>query len=770
MSSVPSIHKRTSFLERSRINQILTEAIESPIVVLCAGGGYGKTHAVDVFLKQNSSVSVWVQLSELDNMTLHFWENYVHTLEGLDGELAQALQALGFPDNENKFAAYAELIEKSFSGGKKFVLVLDDFHFINDSALLDFLERMIKSFAAIQTVFFLSRTPPERKLMRLFASVDVVSIEEDALCFTRDEIAEYFSKAGIQADHKSIESVYNDTKGLAFAVNIVGRSLKRHSEYRGYAGSAFKLSMFRLIEEELFLTISEKLQHFLIRLSLINHLSADLVRILAEDDALIQEMELLHAYIRYDIYSNAYLIHHLLLDYLAEKQEILTPLERYETFARAAVWCDKNGFKVDAMIYYGNIENYEAISIIIYGFYMQIPPDIAARMLDIFDGAPDTTAMKTAVFPVMHLRLKMSAGQLRESWELARRYEKMFLKMPEGMAKARKLSYLYAAFAIMRQLFAVKDGKYDFARYFQKCYDYYLKSPYTVAGPSKSHPVCSWAVWVGSEKEGEIEDCIKELSASISPAMNAMDGFMYGLDDLAYGELRFFQNDFKSAAVHFAAALEKAQELNQYDIYFHTLFYMMRIAFAHGDLSEADRCLKKMEENLSQENYPISGIAYDLALAFYYQKLGQTDLIPKSMQGDFIPCAYGTFFENIINHTKMHTLYALRQYSAILDFIRGQQESELVIYGKIEIKIFEAVCNYLLKNRPAALDALTEAYALASPNRLSMPFIEFGKDMRALTAFALQSGSTSIPNEWLEEIRQKSAAYAKHKSHIISEG
>jgi DNA-binding NarL/FixJ family response regulator len=50
-----------------------------------------------------------------------------------------------------------------------------------------------------------------------------------------------------------------------------------------------------------------------------------------------------------------------------------------------------------------------------------------------------------------------------------------------------------------------------------------------------------------------------------------------------------------------------------------------------------------------------------------------------------------------------------------------------------------------------------------------MPFIELGKDMRALTSSALKEPQSRIPKPWLEEVNRKASSYAKRQSHVIAE-
>jgi LuxR family maltose regulon positive regulatory protein len=81
--------------------------------------------------------------------------------------------------------------------------------------------------------------------------------------------------------------------------------------------------------------------------------------------------------------------------------------------------------------------------------------------------------------------------------------------------------------------------------------------------------------------------------------------------------------------------------------------------------------------------------------------------------------------------------------------------------GKIVILALEAVCLYHLHDKEAANRTLEEAYKLAEPNDLYMPFAELGKDMRALVSAALKDRATAIPRDRLEKIRNNASVYAK---------
>jgi len=95
------------------------------------------------------------------------------------------------------------------------------------------------------------------------------------------------------------------------------------------------------------------------------------------------------------------------------------------------------------------------------------------------------------------------------------------------------------------------------------------------------------------------------------------------------------------------------------------------------------------------------------------------------------------------------------------------KQRESYLYGRVEMLAMEACIHYKMKDNQQALASLEEAYKTASPNNILMPFIELGKDMRTLTAFALKKHDV-IPKLWLETVNRKSGSYAKRLAHVIT--
>jgi LuxR family maltose regulon positive regulatory protein len=283
---------------------------------------------------------------------------------------------------------------------------------------------------------------------------------------------------------------------------------------------------------------------------------------------------------------------------------------------------------------------------------------------------------------------------------------------------------------------------------------------------------------VGTTRVGAMEEYVDALTRSTPHMAYMLDGCMSGLPDLANGELQFYKGDLKSAVQFLRQSLREAEEKHQYEVRNRALFYLLRIAVAQGNFEEIQKVLDDLRAQLEMKEYSTRFITYDIVSSWYYSILNQPNLMaPWILSGDFGKGAIGTFKEDFGNFVKAKFYYLDERYRELLAFIERNAESNSeskpifgeVLFGKLEIKLLTAASQYQLKNRDAAMVALREAYDLALSNDLTMPFVELGKDMRALARAATRDANCGIPAQWLERVDRKAAAYAKRLLLVISE-
>ncbi|MDR0497694.1 MAG: LuxR C-terminal-related transcriptional regulator [Treponema sp.] len=760
---------RTLFhFNRLRLNNLFMEAARYPLVVVCAGAGYGKTSAVLDFAEEYQATTIWVQISERDNVGGRFWENFINTMVQLNKPFANAISKLGFPDTQDKLNHFSAIV-REMAEVKRRIIVFDDFHFIESPSMIHFAENIIHIVPPGSSLILISRSTPQINTAGMVSRGQIFNISEGDLRFTESELAQYFRQMNISTQTENLREIMQDTEGWAFAINIIARSYQKAPGYGGYMRNAMKTNIFRLLEREAWDGISEPLQRFLVRLSLIDHLSIDLIALLAGgDEELIAELEKQSAYIRRDSYINAYLIHPLLLEFLATRQELLSDEQKRETYAIAGEWCNRNNFKIDAMSYYEKIGEYKSIVSILFDLPTQIPHDIAKYAADILERAPAEAFDTVEFLAIMHFRVFICQGLWQKSLELAEYYEAKYLNLPkEDSFRTRTLSSLYYNWGLLRGLMCLTDDRYDFDSYFEK-FCIYVCEPvepvilaYHCPGP--------WINGVGSSGKGNPEKYISALNRTHKHISHCFNGFQSGEDELACGELLFFQGDTNSAEALIVRALNLARDNKQFEIMHRALFYSLRIAVSQGNYSKSEQALKEMKAQLDENEYSNRFTNYDISVSWYYYMMGLPEKVSDWLKDSFSPYGHAGFIENYGNQMKARFCYMTRYYPPLLSYIREMKQRESFLFGRIEMLAIEACVHYKMKNKRKAYAALEEAYETASPNEILMPFIELGKDMRTLCSAALKDHKGKIPGPWLENVNRKAASYAKRQSHIFTE-
>ncbi|MDR1206008.1 MAG: LuxR C-terminal-related transcriptional regulator [Peptococcaceae bacterium] len=768
-SGLPITPENRAYLERPRVHRLLEDALRSPLVTVSAGAGYGKTQAVYSFLQRYGAVTTWIQLSERDNLGARFWENFARTIMMYDKHFAERLLDVGFPETEDQFMNYLSIPEDEIPFNEKNVIVFDDFHLIENKSVLRFISRSVRSPFPNLTTVMISRAEPDVNIVGMLSKGLVVGVSEDDLRFTEEETARYFQLLGVPLTAQSLSNIYNDTSGWAFAISLIGLSLKKAPSQEREARAAMKLNIFKMIEDDVFLVASEKLRRFLIRLSLIDHLSTDLIPILAEDQSLVDEMNKISAFIRYDIYTQAYLIHHLFLDYLRQKQNILTEEEKRDTYLKAARWCDANDYKMDAVSYYEKAGEYEPIIDIVYHFPLQIPMNSAKFILDVYERGPRSLLEGIARYHIQHTRLLLSLGRYAEAAaEISERIQK-YSALPRSDFNCQVLCGAYEALAFASDLEAPRTDRYDLDLALAKADEYYRLSPYPQFGAVTSISMDAWVSKVGTVRGGAMEEYIAVLERAIPHMENVLNGCMAGTDDLAKAELQFYKGRLELAEKFIAHALYKSEARKQYEVRNRALFYLLRVGTAQGNYERIQEIFRQLEAQLEFPDYLPRFTTFEIVSGWYYTMIGQDQNVAAWIKGNFAQGALGFFNASFGNAVRARYYYLSRRYDELLAFIESEQNLSGVLFGRLEMKVLEAVCRYQTKQRDAALTALGEAYDLALSNELTMPFIELGKDMRALTAAAARDKDCPIPRPWLETVGRKAATYAKRLAIVASE-
>ncbi|MDR2102274.1 MAG: helix-turn-helix transcriptional regulator, partial [Treponema sp.] len=778
-SNVSLVQQNQFYLERPQLNRLMEQAIRAPLVTVVAGAGYGKTQMVYSFLRNSPRLIAWLQLSEEDNNEWRFWENCVMTLSFAIKELAGQLAGLGFPATEEQFSRYRAIYRSHISPKEQHIVVFDDLHLIRNKAVLRFIERSIDayvsvSYANISSIILISRTAPGINTGKFLSRDLLARIGEEDLRFSREETGAYFQQQQITLPAASLSRLYRDTEGWAFAVYLVGLSLKKGSAAIDYGRSSLRLNIFKLIEGEVFSPLSGDLQKYLIRLSLIDHLAPDLLAEIASGKklsrkvlsgkALIEEMEQIGSFIRFDAYLNVYRLHHLFLEYLSEKQRQLTEEEKRDVYTKAARWCAGHNMKMDALNYYEKAADYANVIAVIYSLPLALPDQIARYILEILNRTPPEMYEKNPLIYMLRSRILASLTLFQEAQAELREIIPKIEALPPSVMNHRVLMGCYINLGFIGVITGVYTRDFGFTGYFEKAARHGALGGHVPKPPISVVTLGPYVCRVGSPEKGEPERFIEAITAAVPYAAAAMGGCTWGMDDLARAELAYFKGDLPGAERSARLALNKARERDQYEIENRALFYLLRINLARGKDGEIRDLIKQLEAQRAQVHYLNRFIYHDIVLGWYYTQIGQTGPLAPWLKNDFEASDLNSMAQGLERMVKAKYCFCRKKYPAALAFLENREEPHnagALLMGRIEILALEAVCRYQDRDREGAFGVLKEAYDLAQPNALYMPFIELGKAMRTLAGAALKTGTSGIPAPWLERIRRHASAYAQ---------
>ncbi|MDR1082377.1 MAG: LuxR C-terminal-related transcriptional regulator [Coriobacteriales bacterium] len=756
-------------LRRARVDSLLDQALTHPITTIVAGPGYGKSVAVYSYLRESEARAVWVQLSKSDNMPSHFWETFSLAIMSLNQKLATAMANLGFPESDEIRGYFAELLRDEFKLRFHYVLVFDDLHLLEEGPVLDFIVRMSRSLSKGISLVTISRRDNFPIAAELAQAGRLFRIDESELAFTKSEMLEYFEQMAVLPSTEVATGLYYDTEGFPFAVSLAARLLEKNPQDSDYVRTALKGSVHKIIDEQLFALISDDLKHFLLKLSLVKHLSPELIDELQGGQDAMNELANTSSLIRYDQYMHVYRLHHLLLGYLESKQDMLSKEERAEAYAKAAQWCDKNGYRIDALSYYRAMGNYDAIITIASTYPLVMPLDIATELLEAFEQAPKELLHSNPAALILYPRLIMTVGRVDESIALIHEYIALLETRPSSANHDRMLMGLHNALGFAKMITCPETNDFGFAQHFKDAMSYADTAARTSAKGSLVYNVGMYALRLGRAQVGDPEAYIEEVRQSVPCTTITLRGCMHGLESLVRCEYAYFCGQSAEATTHALHCIRDAREYGQVEIECRALYLLLRTYLQMGKYEQIMDVIAQLETLMNAQTFMNRYLFYEVITSWFFAMIGEVNRVESWLKSNLWTSGLNDLVSGMDDFAKLKYYLAIKDYDTLLAFVESRDTSFVV--GKIGLMAARAVCYQRLGNQKEALVSLAQTYELARPCGLDMLFIELGNNMRSLTTAALKSSDpvlSGVSTEWLETIRSRATTYAKRVAFVRS--
>jgi LuxR family maltose regulon positive regulatory protein len=773
------------------VDRLLAAALRSHVVTVVAGEGSGKTRAVNSFLHQDPRRVIWVQLSDRDNLGWRLWENYTGKIAQVNPEAAKIFTDMGFPESGRQLDRYLGLLQDGIIAREPYVIVFDDFHLLANPAILRHLERVITA-PVNNTIVLISRTEPAMNTVNFLAKGLLSQVTVEHLRFTREETDAYFRLHHVAIEEEELSRICRETEGWALALGLILQELMA-----GPAGARHwdqVMQPIRKMEEYIFSTMEPGLQRFLLKLSLVEHWPRDFLERLDPGGAYIAAMEQFSSVIRFDTYLHGFTIHHLFLDFLREKQTLLSREEIREAAGLGAQWCVENNLPTDAAVDYERARDYGGMVRLIESLPRTLPRTVASFFLDTTErllalGSEEGDGENGDFLflrYIIHSRLlALVGGRFDQAVEECRKAIDLFEARSAGPQRSRMLWAAYNNLGILGILSSRYTGDYSFARWFEQGYRHYLENPQPVQGEMSQCNIDSYMIHLGHPVEpGELDRFIEAYAAAVPFAAASLGGYRFGSDTLARAELAYYRGDLNLAEQFARRAVYQGREKRQYEVENQALVYLMRIGIHRGDTAGIRELQKQLDSQLAITEYLNRYTIHDIIMGRLYARLDLPEQIApwlkaEPAQGDLN--ALSRSFDNLI---KARCLLTGKDYAGVLRTLEEERAggglAEFLL-GMLEITVLEAVACHLLGDQEGAAAALGRAYEAAHPHGLDMPFIELGEPMYSLANALLKAREqrkeknaapdrgAEIPLAWLRKIRNATSAYAKTRALVAAQ-
>ncbi len=359
----PPVLPDTALL-RSEVNKAIDNAMKKDVVYIHAPAGFGKTIAMSMWLEENQIPAAWIPLTAYDDAPAVFCRYLLTALSEFDTKIAgYAREALDTPGFDSAPFEYVfKTLSSKPDAGSTGIIVLDDFHLIENEAILKALPLIIKKLLPMHKLAILSRLNPPTCFYDMVVKNSIGEVTEKDLRFTKMQIIGLYKSYGIELSLKDAAEIETKTGGWALGLGarlISARARETESLHSGASGQQYINSYLR---NEIWDKWDDSIKEFLIRTSILEDLPCELCDKLCGCNSKKMLSELMNSSgLVVRLSDNSFRYHHILRDFLRQlTEELCINLSRY--YIIAADYMYRNWNLPAALDYYKKSEDNEAFN------------------------------------------------------------------------------------------------------------------------------------------------------------------------------------------------------------------------------------------------------------------------------------------------------------------------------------------------------------------------------------------------------------------------
>lgn len=354
----PTLPQR--LVQRSRLAEALDAGTGPQIrlILASAPAGSGKSTLLASWLASRPETTAWLQLEQSDSDPARFWLYLVEALARARPDMADRLKQAVAGSNGDQLAVVPALVNELSELDQPLVVVLDDYHLIENVSVHEGMERLIELCPEPLTIVLSTRIDPPFRLGRLRVRNQMIEIRAADLRFESDEATDLLGSAGEALDSELLDLLWERTEGWAAGLVLAGISLGRSTNQRDFVGTFHGDDQLVVdyLSDELLQGASDEHRQRLLETSILDQFNGPIVDVVTATTGgatwLRETATVNQLLIGLDSTGEWFRYHHLLRDLLRLEAARTFPERLTELHERSARWFESNGDTGQAVAHY----------------------------------------------------------------------------------------------------------------------------------------------------------------------------------------------------------------------------------------------------------------------------------------------------------------------------------------------------------------------------------------------------------------------------------
>lgn len=348
--------QRQGEVERTRLLDLL-RSDSSPIVLVSAPGGYGKTIVASQLSRRDRRAVLWLHLDEDDNDPARFTRHLLDAVSEfvpIPGDLVERLVS-NAPRAADMALPGVAAMRRELGA---FLLILDDVQLLRSGGSLEVLNLLLGTVPDGSRLMLLTRSDPPLPLSRHRLDGRLLEIRGDQLALGVEETRLVAAAAGWPVDRASAAELHRRTEGWPAGVALAAQAMRASPD--GSAGLARITGDRDVIADYLseiaFSRMDDERLRFLLATSVLDWMSGPLCDVVLGAEGSGETLDRLARenlfVVPLDHRRERYRYHHLFREWLrAESARRPQPDTESIVLARAAAWHEQHGDEAEAFQY-----------------------------------------------------------------------------------------------------------------------------------------------------------------------------------------------------------------------------------------------------------------------------------------------------------------------------------------------------------------------------------------------------------------------------------